>query len=211
MHVHAGLVRFLQPQVGRGRGEYGPGLGVVLIENSRRRLVGSRRRGDIRVDRLRRASLRARPQLAPCQPPASEDGDARGEDDGQRRRETGEAATAQPVPGRPPWQGFRGDAFTNPRLEMLPEERRRLRDVEPHRLPQRGANRLGLRAARLAGLGMRGARGRERVFRQIDEFRQGEMIHRSNFFRLFSAWKKFAFTAPTELPRMPAISSCGSS
>ena len=61
--------------------------------------------------------------------------------------------------------------------------------------------------------------GVERAVEQVDEFRLGEVcagtghhsLSRSSFFRFASAWKKFAFTAPTELPRIEAISSWGSS
>jgi len=37
------------------------------------------------------------------------------------------------------------------------------------------------------------------------------VLSSNSFFRFASAWKKLAFTAPTELPRIAAISSCGSS
>ena len=49
---------------------------------------------------------------------------------------------------------------------------------------------------------------------QIDELGAGQVFHDfefSSFFKFASAWEKLAFTAPTEVPTIRAISSCGRS
>src|SRR5437899_2346407 len=95
---------------------------------------------------------------------------------------------------------------------MIPEERRWLRHVE---VGGRGHHRLELREMQTAdrALGeMRCRRLGPRPLREVDEF-VGPQVHQrtsppSIFFKLLSAWKKFAFTAPTELPSTSAISWC---
>ena len=76
-----------------------------------------------------------------------------------------------------------------------------------------GANVGSLGATPLATLQMRRTIGAESSLGNIDEvaIRQVRHDELNNFFRFFNAWKKFALTAPTELPRMPAICSCGRS
>ena len=75
---------------------------------------------------------------------------------------------------------------------------------------------LGFRAALPATLEMPQSFRRQRLrgLDQIDELGAAQVLHDfefSSFFKFASAWKKFAFTAPTDVPTMRAISSCGRS
>jgi len=93
---------------------------------------------------------------------------------------------------------------------MLPEERRRIRHVHEPGQPERLAQPIDVVAAPLAGVEMRGAIRAQRALERVDLLVRREMpghgFSRSRRRRLRSAWKKLAFTDPTELPRIAAIS-----
>ena len=56
-------------------------------------------------------------------------------------------------------------------------------------------------------------RRRRVAIEHVDQFSLIKVCHFASIkrFKFASAWKKFAFVAPTELPRILAISSCGRS
>lgn len=65
-----------------------------------------------------------------------------------------------------------------------------------------------LAAAHVTAIEVPDAHRRELFLEQVHELGRRQMVrHVRCFLRFASAWKKFALAAPTELPRMPAISS----
>ena len=103
-----------------------------------------------------------------------------------------------------------GDGHPHAIAEMLPEERRRLRDLDRPRARAAVADESATssRAGR-AVVNVSALRVRASVPSTASTSSSGvRWRHGSRsriFFKFASAWKKFALTAPTELPRMSAI------
>jgi hypothetical protein len=92
---------------------------------------------------------------------------------------------------------------------MGPEQRRRLRAAVFERDQSRAPNRIRLGAAPRTRFEVPNALGRQcGRLDQVDELRAAQVRHDcdfNNFLRFASAWKKFAFTAPTDVPTISAI------
>src|SRR5204863_5732394 len=115
---------------------------------------------------------------------------------------------------------FGGDRVVQAPGKMIPEQRRRLGDVDRFDRRERRAQIGELSPARRARPQVRSRHLASNALGQIDQFVVVQMhtfarlkprapyISPSSFLRFPSAWKKLAFTAPTDVPSTSAISWC---